>query len=179
MKIRILLTLAVLILAGCERNDMEVLISAERFDPVESRVRSGKANNLHSLVVWQDNQKVFELHKQGSGRVGDRHTPNVPVAIDELHNLHSITKSFVATLIFIAIDEGKLESLDTPVFSLFPEYQHSDRDEKMQIKVRDVMNMSTGYALDELATSYSNTMASVFTRHYMASDLLEQFLSTV
>lgn len=178
MKIRILLTLVVLILAGCERNDMEVVTSAERFDPVEARVRSGKANNLHSLVVWQNNQKVFELHKQGSGRVGDRHTPNVPVAIDELHNLHSITKSFVATLIFIAIDEGKLDSLDTPVFSLFPEYQHSDRDEKMQIKVRDVMNMSTGYALDELATSYSNTMASVFTRHYMASDLLEQFLST-
>lgn len=165
-----------LVLFGCGELDVQIVISHDRFAPIKQRVENGKVNNLHSLIVWQGDEKVFELHRQGSGRMGTQSKPSVPVGANELHNLHSVTKSFVATLIFIAIDEGKLANLDVPAFSLFPEYQAKDRADKMQIRIRDMLNMSTGYALDELAASYSS--GNAFTRHYMAGDLLTQFLST-
>ncbi|WP_434997563.1 serine hydrolase domain-containing protein [Vibrio scophthalmi] len=176
MKQKLFILAMGLFLFGCSKPGVEVVISAERFAPIEKRVESGKGNNIHSLIAWQHGNKVFELHRQGSGRIGSQSRTSVPVGPSELHNLHSVTKSFVATLIFIAVDEGKLASLDVPVFSLFPEYQANDRAEKMQISVRDMLNMSTGYALDELAASYSS--GNAFTRHYMAKDLLAQFLST-
>ncbi len=179
MVYRVLAIISLLAIAtGCGQAEINVVQSNERFAPVEQRVKSGKANNIHSLIAWQSNEKVFELHRQGGGLYGTQKTSMVPVGANKLHNIHSVTKSFVATLIFIAIDEGKLANLDVPVFSLFPEYQQSDREAKMAITVRDVMNMSTGYALDELATSYRQGSGNVFTRHYMAEDLLAMFLET-
>lgn len=179
MVYRMLATLfGLLMLAGCGQEDVEVVQSEKRFVAVEERVKSGKANNIHSLIAWQGTERVFELHRQGGGTFGTQKTSSVPVGADKLHNVHSVTKSFVATLIFIAIDEGKLANLDVPVFSLFPEYQQDDRSAKMAITVRDVMNMSTGYALDELATSYRQGSGNVFARHYMAADLQVMFLST-
>ncbi|MGF1909114.1 beta-lactamase family protein [Vibrio kasasachensis] len=170
------LALLLLVVAGCGQSEIELVQSQAKFSPVEQRIESGKANNIHSLIAWKNGEKLFELHRQGAGTVGKQKTPRVPVGANELHNLHSVTKSFVATLIFIAIDEGKLANLDVPVFSLFPEYQQADRDMKMAISIRDVMNMSTGYALDELGTSYSQGAGNVFHRHYMAKDLQGMFL---
>ncbi|WP_194439482.1 serine hydrolase domain-containing protein [Vibrio fluminensis] len=178
MLCRYIAIVLLVMVAGCEQQNIEVVQSDARFISVEQRVQSGKANNIHSLIAWQDNEKVFELHRQSGGTYGTHKTSSVPVGAHELHNVHSVTKSFVATLIFIAIDEGKLANLDVPVFSLFPEYQQSDREAKMTITVRDVMNMSTGYALDELATSYSQGSGNVFSRHYMAEDLQTMFLET-
>ncbi|MDA0148537.1 serine hydrolase domain-containing protein [Vibrio sp. LaRot3] len=171
-----LIGILALLLVGCGQPDIDVVVGGESFAPIVERVESGKANNIHSLIVWQQGEKVFELHRQGGGMIGTRTAPSIPVGANERHNQHSITKSFVATLIFIAIDEGKLESLDVPIFSLFPEYQADDRDQKLQITIRDVMNMSTGYALDELATSYASGSGNPFMYHYYAKDLTAQFL---
>lgn len=178
MKLRKAGAIILLLITGCDQPDIEVVQSLAKFTPVEQRVESGKANNIHSLIAWQNDKKVFELHRQGGGTVGDQKTSNVPVGANKLHNLHSVTKSFVATLIFIAIDEGKLADLDVPVLSLFPEYKQHDRVDKMAITVRDVMNMSTGYALDELATSVRRGSGNSFYRHYMAKDLQAMFLGT-
>lgn len=126
--------------------------------------------------MWQDNQLTLELYRQGGGLDGNRQTPNVPVGQEVVHNVHSVTKSFVATLIFIAIDEGKIEGLDTSIFDFFPEYTEPDRKAKIAITLRDVLNMSTGYALDELSVPYGQ--GNIFSRHYNAKDLKQQFLST-
>ncbi|OLQ86932.1 serine hydrolase [Vibrio panuliri] len=175
---RLFFALLLMAISGCGPADIDVVQSQSKFDPVVERVMSGKSNNIHSLIAWQNGEKVFELHRQGGGTFGNQKTSNVPVGAHQLHNLHSVTKSFVATLVFIAIDEGKLANLDVPVFSLFPEYQQADRASKMSITVRDVMNMSTGYALDELATPYRQGSGNVFNRHYMAKDLQAMFLET-
>ena len=173
MKRQIGLVCLCLSLFGCGQSEVTIVQSEEKFSAIENRVRDGDANNIHSLVVWQKGHKLFEIHRQGGGLFGSQHTSTVPVGMNELHNLHSVTKSFVATLIFIAIDEGKIAGLDTPVFSLFPEYVADDREEKMQIRIRDMLNMSTGYALNEIGPGAKDA----FLQHYMAKDLLELFLS--
>ncbi|EOD5128500.1 serine hydrolase domain-containing protein [Vibrio parahaemolyticus] len=164
------------LLVGCDKHAVVVEASKSEFDPIIQRVEQGQAANLHSLLVWQDNQLTLELYRQGGGLDGNRQTPNVPVGQEVVHNVHSVTKSFVATLIFIAIDEGKIEGLDTSIFDFFPEYTEPDRKAKLAITLRDVLNMSTGYALDELSVPYGQ--GNIFSRHYNAKDLKQQFLST-
>ncbi len=71
-----------------------------------------------------------------------------------VHEMASVTKSLMTTLIGIAADQGKLE-LDQPMVSFFPERTIASRDDlKEQITVRHLASMSSGleslgYAMDE------------------------------
>lgn len=63
----------------------------------------------------------------------------------EPHNLASVTKTITATLIGIAVDQGKLR-LDQRVLSFFPEWSIANRDaRKDRMTVRDLVNMSAGF----------------------------------
>ncbi|MBD1558258.1 serine hydrolase [Vibrio sp. S9_S30] len=164
------------VLSACGGNKTHVVLAPEHFSGIIERIENNQANNIHALVVWQDNKKIVEVFREGGGRYGHIQTSKMPIGRDALHNVHSVTKSFVATLIFIAIDEGRLANLDVPVFSLFPEYQKKDSQDKMAITVRHVLNMSTGYALNEHVMPYG--IGNPFQRHYAAKDLEEMFLNT-
>jgi len=62
-----------------------------------------------------------------------------------LHDLASVTKSFMTTLIGIAADQGKLK-LDDPVLSFFPDRTIANRDAwKEQMTVRDLVSMRNGF----------------------------------
>lgn len=64
------------------------------------------------------------------------------------HDVASVTKSITATLIGIAIDQGKL-SLDDPVLSFFPDREIANLDaRKEQITVRHLLNMTSGLETD-------------------------------
>ncbi len=61
-----------------------------------------------------------------------------------VHELASVTKSLMTTLIGIAADQGKL-SLDDTMLSFFPEYTVANRDApKERITVRHLASMSSG-----------------------------------
>jgi CubicO group peptidase (beta-lactamase class C family) len=60
------------------------------------------------------------------------------------HDIASVTKSVMTTLIGIAADQGKLD-LDQPVVSFFPERIIANRDaRKEQLTVRHLVSMSSG-----------------------------------
>lgn len=62
-----------------------------------------------------------------------------------LHDLASVTKSFMTTLIGIASDQGLLQ-LDQPVLSFFPERTIANRDEsKERMTVRHLAEMRNGF----------------------------------
>lgn len=64
----------------------------------------------------------------------------------EMHNLASVTKSVMTTLIAIAADRGKLR-LDQPMLDFFPERTVANLDErKRRITVRHLAGMSSGLA---------------------------------
>ncbi|MGF1695052.1 beta-lactamase family protein [Vibrio lamellibrachiae] len=161
----------VLFLSGCEPADIHIESLSEPFKHVVEDLDANKANNLHSLIIWQDGQTLVELYRTAPGRERDYKTPALKVGVDELHNLHSVTKSFVATLVFIAIDEGKIAGLDQAAFSFYPEYQELDLEKKMTITIGDLLNMSSGFPLNELISESYQTTANHFNRHYLAKDL--------
>lgn len=59
----------------------------------------------------------------------------------------SMGKSFTSALVGIAIDEGKIPSVDVPMVDYFPEWAGSARD---QIRLQNVLHMASGLDWEEI-----------------------------
>jgi CubicO group peptidase (beta-lactamase class C family) len=87
------------------------------------------------FVVVDDDLLVYERYFGGA----DRHTRQTSF---------SVAKSFVSTLIGIAIDEGLIGSVTDPVTEYLPEL--SERDPRFErITLRDLLTMSSGIRYEE------------------------------
>jgi CubicO group peptidase (beta-lactamase class C family) len=100
-------------------------------------LRGIRENNIdiHSLLVIRNGLVVVDasFYPYDGGTV---------------HEVASVTKSFMTTLIAIAADQGKLQ-LDQPMVSFFPDRTIANRDvRKERITVRHLAGMSSG--LDSL-----------------------------
>ncbi|MCA1589507.1 MAG: beta-lactamase family protein [Acidobacteria bacterium] len=68
---------------------------------------------------------------------------------DTLHDMRSVTKSVVAAAVLIAHSQGKIKSLDKPIFEFFPEYSRYAEGDKKNITVRHALSMSAGLDWNE------------------------------
>lgn len=80
-------------------------------------------------------------------------------------NSFSMAKSVISMLIGVAIKEGKIKSIDEPVFNYLPEFKEG---EKSKIKIKDLLMMSSGLNWNE-SKSYKNLIAVFF------SDIMEAY----
>lgn len=98
--------------------------------------------NLHALLVIRHGTIVLEQYYPG-------HEP------DERRELYSVTKSFVATLFGIALDQGKIVSVEQRVAEFFPEkpFQHPD-ERKDAITLENLLSMTTGIDWVESDSTY-------------------------
>ncbi len=81
-------------------------------------------------------------------------------------NLYSATKTIVGLLVGIALDEGKIRSLDDPVSAYIPIYK---KGQQADVTLRHLLTMSGGMAWDEAYAS----LFSVTTHGYYGNDLYE------
>src|SRR4030095_7718406 len=86
-----------------------------------------------------------------------------------LSNSFSAAKSIVSILVGIAIDEGKIKSLDQPVCDFLPEFCEG---QSKQLTIRHLLMMSSGLNWDESYTS----LFGPTTRAYYDTDLSKQVL---
>lgn len=88
--------------------------------------------NLHSVLVIRHGYSVLEAYPY-------------PYGPEVLHDQRSITKSNIATLIGIAIAEGKIAGVDQPLLSFFPDRTIANRDEQKEaITLEHMLSMSSG-----------------------------------
>src|SRR3954452_18992425 len=91
-----------------------------------------KINTLHSVMVLRHGHVIAEGWWK-------------PEAADKPHVLHSLSKSFNATAVGLAIEDGKF-SLDDPVLKFFPADAPADPSGNLKaMKVRDLLTMSCGH----------------------------------
>ena len=81
-------------------------------------------------------------------------------------NLYSATKTIVGLLTGIALDEGKIHSLDDPVSRYIPAY---NKGRQADVTLRHLLTMSGGMAWDEAYAS----LFSITTHGYYGNDLYE------
>ncbi len=100
-----------------------------------------KKLNLQSLLVIRNGTLVSETYFGTSQEVR--------------HQLYSVTKSFVSTLIGIAMDQGKIDRLDRQIGDFFPEYAFANLDsQKQAMTLEDVLTMRTGLDWQEGDPAY-------------------------
>src|SRR5215208_5401658 len=104
-------------------------------DAVDAAIREVPARrHIQSIVVAREGEIVLERYFR------DRRPT-------DLSNLHSVTKSVVATLVGIAIGDGSL-ALRTPLGDFFDERLFGGDARKRQIRVEHLLTMTSGLDAD-------------------------------
>jgi CubicO group peptidase (beta-lactamase class C family) len=106
-------------------------------------------SNVHSIVVARRGALVFEQYFAGADEAWGNSLGTVQHGPNVKHDLRSITKSVVATLVGIAIDRKLIASVDEPVFKFYPEHADLRTPEKDRIRLRHLLTMSAGFAWNE------------------------------
>lgn len=131
----VMLFLLVPLQEGCEENTVdtsavleEVFLNAEQFP------------NLKSLIVYKNNLVIKEKYFHDG-------------AADSDHDVRSVTKSVMSTLIGIAIDNGFIQSEEQTIDVFLQPLVGSIDLAKAKIKIRDLLSMSSGFYSNELVSS--------------------------
>jgi len=66
-----------------------------------------------------------------------------PFSAELRHDLRSVTKSVVGTLVGVALQEGKIASLDQKVLSFFPDH-HANGPLQEKLAIRHLLDMASG-----------------------------------
>ncbi|PKQ69079.1 serine hydrolase [Labilibaculum manganireducens] len=110
-------------------------------------------NETVAFLVIQNGTVVYEEYWDDYGT-------------ESLSNLFSATKSIVSLLIGIAIDQGKINSINDPIGKYLKEFS---KDERGNITIKNLLTMSSGLDWDE---AYSSP-TSITTKAYYGKNLRE------
>jgi CubicO group peptidase (beta-lactamase class C family) len=105
-------------------------VDRERLLAFEKRLRKEK---VLSCLVIKDGSLFLEYYK------------NKKLAA-KLQKMNSCTKSFIATLMGVALDQGVISDLDTPISEYFPALHHKSADPiKRSITLYHLLTMTAGF----------------------------------
>lgn len=138
----------------------EVHIDPTLIDNAVNSIREGQNKEVHAMLLYKDGKLVLEEYFTGHDYQWDapnHHGPLVGWDRTKLHCLHSVTKSFTATCIGLAIEEGFIDSVRQSIFDYLPEHQHLKTDGKDKITIEHLLTMTSGLEWDEWSTPYSST----------------------
>ncbi len=104
------------------------------------------SNNTHAFLVFQHGKLLYE-------RYWDGYTPQT------ISGSFSAAKSIISLLIGIALDEGKIKSLDEPVGNYL---DHFTTNGLGKIRIKDLLTMSSGTNYLESDKGYFSLNASAY-----------------
>ncbi len=96
------------------------------------------SNDTHAFLVFQDGKLLYEKYWDG-------YTPKT------LSGSFSAAKSMISLLIGIALEEGKIKSLDEPVGNYVPHFKTSGLE---KVRIKDLLTMSSGTNYNEFDLGY-------------------------
>ncbi|MDY8137703.1 serine hydrolase [Aquimarina sp. 2201CG5-10] len=116
---------------GIEKSELIRLIDS---------IHANKLVNTHSVLIAKRNKLIFENYFDGFNT-------NIP------HDLRSASKSISSAMIGIAIDDKIIKSVDEPLYDFITnDYQYTKDALKSTIKIKDLLTMSSGLDVNNLAS---------------------------
>lgn len=136
-------------------------------DVLADDIRKGEFGNTHALLVAHRGRLVHETYFTGDERNwGEGWTSGVVFGPDRLHDARSVTKTVVSSLVGIALRDGHIPSLDSPLRELLPSHRHLLTGRKADLTLRHLLAMTAGLAWNEQGPAAENDEL----RMYASSD---------
>jgi CubicO group peptidase (beta-lactamase class C family) len=111
--------------------------------------------NIHGLVVERHGRLIAELYRRGKDRpMGNLFTREVDFGPSDLHDMRSVSKSVVSLLVGVAIGQGRIAGVTTPILDFYPRDQDLRTPARSAITIEHLLTMSSGLAWKEEATTY-------------------------
>ncbi|MEJ2187254.1 MAG: serine hydrolase [Gemmatimonadota bacterium] len=131
-----------------------------RRGPMEDLLRlisSTDHHLIHSLLVVRRGMLVFEEYWPGTDLVPATLAP-VERRFDRetLHYVASVSKSLTSALFGIAMDMGRIGSVDDSLFSYFPAYSDFRTAENSGITLRHLLAFSSGFDWNEFVYGFGD-----------------------
>jgi CubicO group peptidase (beta-lactamase class C family) len=111
--------------------------------------RLTEADDVHGIIVARHGHLVFERYFAGYDEPWGHDDKRYEFDATMLHDMRSVSKSVVSLLTGIAIDRKLIDGLDTPALQFFPEMASVAPKGWADIRLRDLLTMSSGMAWDE------------------------------
>ncbi|MCE7993533.1 MAG: serine hydrolase [Roseivirga sp.] len=130
-----------------ENQGQEISALKTKVNTIVAEAANGAYGEIHSLLVFKNNELIAEEYFGAYDA-------------DSLHFQYSVTKSISSLLVGIAMDQGRLSTVDQKLYELFPEYSNDIAhwtDQKAGMTLKDVLTMSAGYQWDEWTYTYTDT----------------------
>lgn len=138
-----------------------------------NRIHGGKFPEVHSLLIYKDDQLVLEEYFNGHRYKWDaenHHEGWVSWKPDHLHSIMSVTKSITSACIGIAIDKGYIENVNQSIFEYLPEHQHLNKNGKGAITIEHLLTMTSGLEWHEWNAPYSSLENPIIAVWYSEKD---------
>jgi len=134
----------------------EVGLELAPLDSLVKALRARTGHLIHSIVIARHGKLVFEKYFDGLSHPtwGEKPMSFGPETAD---CLSSVTKSFTATLLGVAIQRKCVGGVNSRVFDYFPSLADLDVGSKRGMTLRDLVTMRSGLQWDE--SSYPLTDA--------------------
>lgn len=122
------------------------------------RIRDRSYVNIHGVLLVRAGRLVLEEYAPGRTTTGDRF---LEWSRDDLHDLHSVTKSVNSLLIGIAMDQGLIQDVDQRISAFFPEHAALFADaRKERLTLAHFLTMTAGLEWDEHTYPYTDSRNS-------------------
>jgi CubicO group peptidase (beta-lactamase class C family) len=101
-----------------------------------------------------------------------------PYSANIRHDLRSVTKSFVSTLIGVLVQQGKLESADRPLLDFFADRTVANLDDrKKAITIQSLLDMGSGIAWLERVHTPDESLSRMYASPDPTAFILDQPMS--
>lgn len=118
-------------------------------DHLVDSIASGVYPNRHSLLIYKDDKLVLEKYFPGRDSNWGTDLGIINHNDTVLHDLRSLSKSIVSACVGIAIDQGKIKSVDQGIFNFLGEYEQYKKDGKEKLTIKHLLTMTSGLEWNE------------------------------
>ncbi len=148
-----------------ESTETSANLYSKKLEPLYEKIQEGNYGNVTSLLITQNGELLVEKY------FGD-------MKRETLQPIAGISKSFTSALIGIAMEQGKIKSLDEPIMNFFPAYRDIAYmgSIKRQITLRHLLSMTPGFTWDETTYPYGYPQ-NEFQKMAMSPDWVKYALS--
>ena len=121
----------------------------QRIAELDAAIKAKTYKGINSVIVMRDGELLIERYYNGARR-------------EDTHNPRSVGKTFAATILGIALDEGHIESVDQSLGDFY-ELERYDNfsNKKAGVTLRQLLTMSSGFE------GYDFDMDSIGNEEYM------------